>query len=131
MASAAVKQAEIRYRLYGRIIETTGSIIHRAIPWAGVALIAYFAYLSIRVLAGQETFARIVVRFLADFRVNEYVAYLFGIGGIVYGLGNRKLRKDNIERMAQRIKDLESLLDPRRSSSRLTPRGETRPEDKP
>jgi len=42
-----------------------------------------------------------------------------------------KLKKDAIERMAGRIKELETKMDPGRSSSRLTPRGETRSEDKP
>lgn len=131
MTKAELRKLDIRYRLYGRFIEVTGQVVHRAIPWAGIVLLGYWGYLSIRVLSGQQTFAAIAIKFLADFRVGEGVAYVFGLGGIGYGIGNRKLRKDAIQRMAERIKTLESQRDPGRSSSRLTPRGETRPEDKP
>jgi hypothetical protein len=68
--------------------------------------------------------------FLGDFRISEGFAYVFGGGGVVYGMKHRKLHGDNLERMAGRIAELEKLLDAKRSSSRLTPRGKTRPEDK-
>ena len=126
-----LKKLELRYRLYGRIIEVIGVTIHRAIPWGGLVVIGYYMYRSVSALSGHTTFANIILRFLADFRVTEGVAYIFGLGGIGYGLRNRKLRKDQLERMARRVKELESQIDPRRSSSRLTARGETRPEDEP
>jgi len=123
-------KAELRYRLYGRIIDVIGSVVNRAIPWVGVVFIAYNVNSAVRFLAGRTTFADVGIKFLADFRISEAVAYVFGGGGLLYGLRNRKLRKDNVERMTRRIAQLEAQIDPRRSSSRLTSRGETRPEDK-
>jgi hypothetical protein len=131
MTKAELRKLEIRYRLFGKIVEIVGMVVHRAIPWAGLVLIAYLQYLSIKSLAGRLTFAAIAVKFITDFHLTEGVAYTFGIGGVGYGLRQRKLRKDGLERMGTRTKELESKIDPGRSSSRLTSKGETHPEDKP
>lgn len=124
-------KTELRYRLYIKVIEVFGMVTHRAIPWIGLFGISYVGYLSIKSLSGQVTFANIVVRFISDFRTSRGVAYLFGLGGIGYGVRQRKLRRDNIEKLSERVQHLERERDPGRSSSRLTRRGETRPEDRP
>jgi hypothetical protein len=121
---------ELRFRLKFRIVDMIGSIIHTIVPWGCAVLIAWFFERSVVSLAGQYTFAQIGVGFLGDFRISDSFAYIFGAGGIAYGIKRRKLYQDNIERTAQRIADYEKRLDERRSSSRLTPRGKTRPEDK-
>ncbi len=51
-------------------------------------------------------------------------------GAGVYGWKQRDLRKTTVERLQSRIKELELKLDSKRSSSHLTPRGDTREEDK-
>lgn len=107
-----------------------GSAIHTVVPWTAAVLVALLFQRSVSSLAGQYTFAQIGVGFLGDFRISEAFAYIFGTGGVVYGIKRRRLHQDNVERTAQRISDLEKRLDPKRSSSRLTPRGKTRPEDK-
>jgi hypothetical protein len=124
-------KGELRYRLYIRIIEVFGMVTHRAIPWLGLYGCGYLAYLSIKSLSGQVTLADIAIRFISDFRTSRGVAYLFGLGGIGYGVRQRKLRRDHIEQSSRTIEHLEKLTDPGRSSSRLTRRGETRPEDRP
>ena len=100
-----------------------------AIPWVGAVAIAYFLYLSVDSLSGRHTFADIGFAVLADVKISEAIAYVFGAGGVLYGYKYRRLKGDNVERTAERIAELETRLDPDRSSSRLTPRGETRPED--
>src|ERR1700683_1931169 len=120
---------ELRYRLKFRIVDMIGSTIHTIVPWGCAVLIAWIFYKSVLSLAGQYTFAQIGIRFLGDLRVSDSVAYIFGARGVVYGLKRRKLLRDNIERTANRIADLEKRLDIKRSSSRLTPRGTTRPGD--
>ena len=107
-----------------------GSFVHVLIPWVAAVLIANYFYRSVSSLAGQYTFAQIGIRFLGDFRISEGLAYLFGAGGIFYGIQRHRLQQDIVERTAKRIADLEKLLDQQRSSSRLTPRGTTRPGDK-
>lgn len=105
------------------------SVINTLIAWSGAVLIFYFAYLSVKSLAGRVTFADIGIRMFGGIKLSEAVAGLFGVGGAIYGLRQSKLRKDTIERLQSRIKTLERALDPDRSSSGLTPRGETHPRD--
>ncbi len=67
---------------------------------------------------------------MGDFKVSEGLSYLFGVGGFGYGMRERKLRRETIERLSKRITDLEKLVDPSRTSSHLTVRGTTNPEDR-
>jgi hypothetical protein len=57
------------------------------------------------------------------------LALLFGIAGIGYGRREARLRRQVIERFHPYQLAEERSADARRSSSRLTPTGETRPED--
>jgi hypothetical protein len=90
---------------------------------AGVAVF-YFLNDSIKHLAGQETNATINIDFMGN-----VLAGLFGGGGVVYGKQQNELRKKTIERLQKRIKELEGKIDNSRSTSGLTERGETHPED--
>ena len=107
-----------------------GAVVHTVVPWGAAVLVAVYFYRSVASLSGHYTFAQIGVNFLGDLRVSEGVAYLFGAGGVVYGIKRHRLQGDNVQRMAGRIAELEKQEDPKRSSSRLTPRGKTRPGDK-
>lgn len=121
---------EVRLSAKVQLAQIIGRVITTAFPWAAACVLAYFAYRSIDVLAGQKTVANIGVRFLADVKVSEAVAWLFGSGGIAYGWKQRNLRRTTVERLSGRLTGLEQLRDSRRTSSRLTPRGETNPRDK-
>jgi hypothetical protein len=112
-----------------RTAEGVTSVIRELIRWGGLILITRYLYLTVAALAGQQTTADIGINLLADLRITEAFAILFGSSGIAYALGQRKLRRDTVERLQGRIKKYERLLDPERSSSNLTARGETRPED--
>lgn len=87
------------------------------------------ANLRLFIRYGKHTFADVGVRFLADVRIGNALSYAVGAGGIAYGARQRKLRGDTIQKMGDRIKELETAIDPNRSSSGLTKRGHTRPED--
>ena len=105
------------------------SVGNALIKWGGLVLISYFIYGSVSALAGKNTNADIGVNFLANIRVSEAVAWIFGTCGIGYGWRQRALRKSTIERLQGRVKTLESEFDKRRSSSNLTERGDTNPKD--
>lgn len=94
--------------------------------WAvAVVLVARYGYLSVDALAGDRTVADIGIRVLGDLRISTIVSVTVGIGGAVYGWLQRRLRKSTVERLASRNQDLERGLDPERSTSGLTPRGDT------
>lgn len=99
----------------------------------GYVACAWFGYLSIKALAGHTTLADIsvMVGAIVEGRTSEVLAWLFGTAGVSYGYYQRKLRRDVTERLASRTSSLEGRIDRRRSSSRLTTRGETPPGEGP
>lgn len=93
-------------------------------------MLGYVSYLAIKELAGQETMANIVVNFMTDIKVNQWLAYIVGGSGVGYGYVQRRSKNSTIARLGSRKEKLEQMIDPGRKSSKLTARGETRPEDR-
>lgn len=98
---------------------------NRLITWGGAVAIAYLGYRSIDALAGKSTVSDIGIKLLGNVRISEGLAWVLGGGGTLYGISQRKLRRDTIERLQGRITELEKEHDPKRSSSNLTVRGTT------
>lgn len=90
---------------------------------------SYYGYHCVLALAGKNTAADIGIKFLSDIRISEAAAWLFGAGGVLYGTRERRLRLKVNESLGARVSELEEGIDPARSSSKLTPRGETNPQD--
>ncbi len=120
---------ELRYTFYLRILDLLGQVFSLAIPWGSLVLIAYLMSGSISSLAGKHTFAEIGIKFLADINIAEAVAYALCGGGVFYGIKQRNLRRDTIQRLSGRIQILETQKDQNRTTSGITQRGTTRPED--
>ena len=57
-------------------------------------------------------------------------AVILGLGGIIYGIYQRKLLKSQVARMSERIQTLEQREDPDRSSCGLTREGDTHLKDR-
>jgi hypothetical protein len=127
--TVAELRAENRVLRHYRASDGVVSVFNNLIRWGGLLGIAYYCYLSVLALAGQHTAADIGIKLLADVRISEAVAWLFGGSGVAYGWRQRKLRRDTVERIQNRVERFEKQIDPGRSSSELTSRGETRPED--
>lgn len=128
--SRAELLAENRALRTARRNEGVVSVANNIIRWGGVVLITRYIYMGIAALAGASTFADISVNFLGNLEISAVLAWSGAAGGIIYGMKQRKLKQDTIERTQARIRKLESIIDPKRSSSKLTERGETNPEDK-
>jgi hypothetical protein len=101
------------------------SVLNTAIMWGALVAIAYIGYLSIVALAGKTTLADIGIKFLANLKISVIVPYAIGVGGIGYGLLQRRLRKKRVEELSAHCSKLEHLLDPKRSSSGISPQGTT------
>lgn len=112
-----------------RIIDAVDANARLFIRYGFIALAAFFAYKSFAVVAGKHTFADIGVRLLANIKVANSIGYLVGGGGILYGNRQKKLREQTILNLAPGLRERELAADPNRSSSGLTERGGTRPED--
>ncbi len=142
--------AELRAEL--RILRTHGignnitKVFRDLIKYGCLVGIAYFAYMSIDSLSGKTTQADISVKAEGSvsvdtsdtvsqasvpewYKITLLSALFFGGGGIAYGRYQAKLRKDVIQRYHPIMQEAEQRIDNMRSSSELTERGDTRPED--
>lgn len=127
--SKAELSAENRILRNAKTAEGIVAVANNFLKWGGIVLIFYFLDHSIAALAGKNTSSDIAVSLITDFKINKYLGYAIGGGGALYGYGQKELRRKTIERLHGQIKILEEKLDPRRSSSKLTKSGDTRPED--
>ena len=121
--------AELRFVRASKKWEVGASIVNNLIRYGCVAFCAYMSYLSVDALAGRRTLAWIGVNVLANVKISVVIGWVVGLAGFVYGRGQRKLRRDTIARLSGRIQRFEKTIDPKRTSSDLTERGETPPED--
>ena len=132
-------QLEFQHRRMTQITGGVVSVIRDIIKWGIIGFIFYCGYLSISVLAGKTTQADINVNIFESFAVQlmqntrllEWAQYVLIIALILWGLFERRLRGTTIARLTARINQLELKLDPKRTSSRLTSTGQTRPGDEP
>src|SRR4051812_26788513 len=106
-------------------LDTVSEIIKEAMKWGSLVAIAYFGYMSVEVLAGTTTSANIGIRILGNVTFNKGVVAVLMGSGWAYGLGQRSVRRKNIERIVPAKNELERLVDPNRTSSNLTSRGTT------
>ena len=113
------------------ITKLVSSIFLKIIPWAFTFLCVREAAHAAIAFAGQETtaLASFLVELNSNINLAEILSIVFGLGGTGYGWRQKHLRGREIERLSARIKELEERDDPNRSSSGLTPRGSTNPED--
>ena len=80
-------------------------------------------------MAGKTTLSAIGINLLSNVTISNNLAWLLGGGGIIFGVRQRRLRKQ-IARRLERIPELETAIDPGRTSSRLGPGGVTNVEDR-
>ena len=139
--SQAELQAELAALKRHCIGDNVTKVVTTLIKYGVFLGIAYYGWRSIDSLAGKNTTADISVNGSAGLDIPgtsilawPVLAAVLGIAiggaGLLYGHHQRKLRGDTVERLQDRIKELESAIDPNRSSSNLTARGETNPDDK-
>lgn len=80
-------------------------------------------------LAGRETLVALKFAFFGDWRFTASMS-LAG-AGCAWAAVERWLKHRTVKQMAARIKELETQIDPNRTSSRLTSEGKTNPKDLP
>jgi len=110
-------------------LDTATTICCELFKWAALLGMGYFGYLSVGKLAGTSTFADIGVRVIGSVKVSDGIIFVLTAGGWAYGLGQRSLRRKHIQRTTTDKNELERLLDKDRTSSNLTSKGTTPPQD--
>lgn len=94
---------------------------------AKVFIVCLFIYYTLSEIKGTDTSLSIIAPILG--RITTLIMILALVFAVVWALAERKLRQNVIKTKAREIKALETRLDARRSSSRLTAEGSTNPED--
>lgn len=110
-------RVEERYRTFRTLIRAIAAVI-------GV----YVARNALEVLAGETTRVALELSVLAD--VKFAVTLTLAGAATTWAVVERTIRHRKVENMQGRIKELETRIDPNRSSSGLTPKGKTNPRDK-
>ena len=136
---AAIERIRITELKWASLVK----VIHSLVKWIGCpGIISFMLYLSIDSLSGKVTSANINVSIdlweqiknsLADVATScvsvGILGIIFGVGGIIFGRKCLQLKNETVEKLHQYQVKWEKQHDPKRTSSKLTPRGETRPED--
>jgi len=122
-------EVELRVLKRTRLAYNITTIIVNFMKYGTIVLCVYYITSAFATLAGKTTIANVVVNFLGNLKLSETVAWIFGIGGTIYGYAERRQRQKTIQRQHGRVKTLEQQIDPKRSSSHLTETGDTNPRD--
>jgi hypothetical protein len=122
----AIKKLELRYQFRFRMINFATQSVDRMIPAVMVVFVVYFGlYGPVQALAGKKTLADFGVKLLAEAKLSEIIPYVTAAMGWLFGVNAQRLRRNTTERLTNRIRELEQRIDPTRSTSGLTPRGQT------
>lgn len=127
-AQIQILKAKVQSNTLARSIEALAK-------WGGISACAFFGYKAIEALAGKTTWTDI--KFMVDGcsidckwaliagGISLLVGVLCAVIGIVYGTWQKRLRGDLIKEKSARITELEKNLDKSRSTSGLSPTGQT------
>lgn len=106
------------------------SVVNNLIRWGGLVAIVYFIAHTLQSFSGQTTLAAISVKLLGSLRANDAAAWIFGAGGMGWGWRERRLRRNVNKNLGGRVAELEGVIDPKRTSSKLTQTGDTPPDER-
>jgi hypothetical protein len=130
---SSAQQLELdRYRLelrYEAAVRLGSLGIGKGFKWGFWAWLAYQTSLAVRALAGKTTLAAFWVYLNANLGFGTKVSIALNVSMALWVYFERRLRKSTTARLAGRVRAFEQARDPERSSSLLTARGDTRPED--
>ena|SRR6266478_4736755 len=130
-ARAASETAADKSRVRLRLIDALSTFIIYGWKYGTLAFIAYWGFDALKAFAGKGTDAAVVFKIVTDLRIDQGIAYLFGLGGVAYGYKERRAKQKAVGHLGTARQEAEKRVDPGRTSSNLTPRGTSRPEDQP
>lgn len=124
-----VEMARIQSREKARVADLRYGLGRTVVRVAAFVAVAYFFFKAAQVYAGTDTRFKAVFDGVISLSADRWVAYI--LAGITTGAWYRlkKLRERTISEQGTYIKQLESKVDPHRSSSGLTKTGKPRKED--
>lgn len=103
-------------------------LIHKIVLYVLIAFLAYMAYLTVDSLAGKTTIANVFIQYFAG-KGNYGLPWILALFLFIWATLEKRFRKNKTIYFQARIKELETRIDPKRSSSDLSPNSDTKPED--
>lgn len=127
---SALELERMRHQTYAQIIDQLFWCIRVAVRAGAWCFVAFCLYRSISALAGQKTSVQAVMSAVLQVGASQWAAYIVAIlCGIGYSY-ERRLRLRANQEQGTYIQRLETAIDPKRSTSRLPPRGIPTKEDR-
>jgi len=118
------------YSIKFKKLDIVNSAIQTTLKLSALVAICAILASALKVMSGKQTLLNVTMLLIANLKMSEKISYILGLGGLLYGYRQRRLRRIVIENMSGHQRKLELLLDPQRTSSGITPKGTTRPDDK-
>jgi hypothetical protein len=106
------------------LVDRITKLLDTLVRFGAVVLIVYYVMRGVGQLAGKFTYADIGIDFIAKLIFSQGLAWSLAGVGTVYGFRQRNLRREETKRMGERLRQYETQIDPRRSSSRLESQGD-------
>lgn len=118
-------------RIQAQKIEQWYLTLRTAIRGACTVAVFYFGFEALKQFAGESTKVDVALSLFFSAFAELKVFLLLSLAGAASAWGwlERTLRHRKVEQLQGRIKTLETMIDPNRSTSGLTPAGRTNPED--
>lgn len=95
------------------ILDTIFRLLKHAITWTGICVCFYFSMKAVQSLAGKTTTNNVFLSLFADLKINEWLGFVLGSGGAVYGgiqrarvIGLKKHSQNTIEELQNSIREL-------------------------
>jgi len=101
-------EAELALLRKQRTVDTIASVLSTATGFGGLIVIVYFLNRTLEALPAGSSAGDIV----AAFPWSTQLAWLLGLGGVIYGLRQRSRTRKRVEHFQERIEKLESAIDP-------------------
>lgn len=67
------------------ILDIILRLLKHAITWIGVCVCFYFSMQAVQSLAGKTTTNNVFFSLFADLKINEWLGFVIGSGGAIYG----------------------------------------------
>lgn len=124
-----IEMARIRHHTYAQLMDTVFKIFRTVARAGAFCMVAYFLYHSVEAITNKKTDFKLVIDSVIAVGANQWVAYaVAALCGVGYA-HQRRLRKKTVESQGRYIQEIETKLDPKRSSSLLTDSGSSSKED--
>ncbi len=119
------REIELRFNTIQGCIQQASSLAKYVIVSGAIVAVVYFGvYLPISVSAGKQTTINYLINAVADFKVHIWIAWAAVAGAGALAANERRLRMRERKVKDKRIEELESAIDPDRTSSGVSVSGE-------